>query len=119
MMSITVSLENYRIRGPHGWFEWERTQGQDLIISVKVNIVNESIEDLTHTIDYAEIQQIIYDEVVDGEPTKLLEKLGQRIISRLRNFEQTHSIHVRIEKPEAPLPYPGGLAVVECDWLRE
>ncbi|SVE43648.1 uncharacterized protein METZ01_LOCUS496502 [marine metagenome] len=118
-MSITVSLENYRIRGPHGWFEWEREQGQDLVITVRVRIDENSIEQLSDTMDYGQIQQVIHDEVADGEPTKLLEHLGQRIIARLNNFEQTSSIHVRIEKPAAPLPHSGGLSVVECDWVRE
>jgi dihydroneopterin aldolase len=44
--------------------------------------------------------------------------MAQRVTEMLKEKSNVASIHVRIEKPEAPLPHPGGLAVVELEWSR-
>jgi dihydroneopterin aldolase len=47
-----------------------------------------------------------------------MEQMANQIIQRLNGNELVATIHVRIEKPNAPLPHPGGLPVIEVDWAR-
>ena len=42
--------------------------------------------------------------------------MAQQIIDLISQNQSVSEITVRIEKPEAPLPHPGGLAVVELEW---
>jgi dihydroneopterin aldolase len=60
-------------------------------------------DDLTHTINYAQLAQAVHDEVA-ADPVDLLETVGLRVLRRVFEFPQaTHAI-VTIHKPQAPMP---------------
>ena len=40
------------------------------------------------------------------------------MISILKENDVIEKISIRIEKPNAPLPHEGGLAVVEAEWKK-
>jgi dihydroneopterin aldolase len=47
-----------------------------------------------------------------------METMAERMIERLKSNTLIEKISIRIEKPEAPLPHKGGLAVVEAEWTK-
>jgi len=80
---------------------------------------DQRIEGIEETLNYADVQ-IAVDEVVlkAPEPIRLMEDMAQRVVDLLAAHSAVASVRVRIEKPEAPLPHPGGLPVIEVVWHR-
>ena len=119
-MTLRVALESYTVMAKHGYYPHEHESEQPFIFSVWTTLKREpSEEKLEHTINYADIQ-IAIDKVMynSKEPILLMETMAQRIAVLLQQLDNVASIHIRIEKPEAPLPHPGGLAVVELEWTE-
>ena len=44
--------------------------------------------------------------------------MAERMIEILKVNKLIEKINIRIEKPNAPLPHEGGLAVVEAEWVN-
>lgn len=120
-MTWIVALEDYEVVACHGAFDFEQVEAQPFVISVWVNL-NSGKDvpcDLTNTVDYGLLQTAIDEEIRDGPPARLMEELCRRLVERLNPNLIITSIRVRIEKPEAPLPHPGGLPLVEYHWSRD
>ena len=47
-----------------------------------------------------------------------METMAEKMISILKENDVIEKINIRIEKPNAPLPHEGGLAVVEAEWKK-
>ena len=119
-MQWRVGLEAYEVVAAHGWYEEERQHPQPFIFTVWATLSGrDRIEDLDETLNYADIQ-IAIDEVMlkSPEPIRLMEDMGQRVVDLLAAHSSVASLSVRIEKPRAPLPHPGGLPVIEVLWQR-
>jgi len=118
-MSITVGLDNYLVHGVHGFYDEEHLKPQPFNISIRVDL-SSTVEDgkIGTTIDYAHLQQAIDAVVLNSEPIRLLESMAQRISGQIQSSELVEKVVVRIEKPEAPLPHPGGLPYIEYTWNR-
>ena len=118
-MRITVAKENKRVMAKQGYQEFEHEKNQPFNFSVWVTIIDHSIAGkLTNTLNYADIQIAIDAEIIDSKPIGLMETMSERIIKNLSTNEMVSTIKIRIEKPQAPLPHPGGLAVIEMQWVR-
>ena len=119
-MNLKVGLESYQVDAAHGWFDFELEQPQPFIFSVWVEINDISnFEQLEQTIDYGLIQKCIDEVVVNTEKKiRLLESMAEKIIQKLSLNPSASGIFVRIEKPQAPLPHPGGLPFIELVWQR-
>lgn len=120
-MQWRVGLESYEVMAVHGWYEEEREHPQPFIFTVWATLSgNDRIEDLDETLNYADIQ-IAIDAVMlnTSEPIRLMEDMAQRVVDLLANHAGVASLNVRIEKPQAPLPHPGGLPVIEVLWQRD
>jgi len=116
-MTLRVALESYTIMAKHGYYSHEHESDQPFIFSVWTTLKDEPDEgNLEQTINYADIQ-IAIDEVMynSKQPILLMETMAQRVAQILKKSTNIASIHIRIEKPQAPLPHPGGLAVVELE----
>ena len=118
-MSISVGLDDYLVHGIHGFYDEEHNKPQPFNISVRVDLSNR-VEDgqLGSTVDYAQLQEAIDNVVLHSSPTRLLETMAQRISEQIQDSENVKTVFVRIEKPEAPLPHPGGLPYIEYTWNR-
>ena len=119
-MTVRVGLERYTVMAKHGYYEFEHEENQPFVFTVWVSLLNDEVANqLASTVNYADIQVAI-DEVMhnSSEPIALMEQMAIQIIQRLSGNELVATIHVRIEKPNAPLPHPGGLPVIEVDWAR-
>ena len=113
-MQWRVGLEAYEVMAVHGWFEEEHLAPQPFVFTVWATLAGEErIEGLDETLNYADIQ-IAIDEVMLNapEPIRLMENMAQRVVDLLAAQSGVASISVRIEKPQAPLPHPGGLPVM-------
>lgn len=120
-MQWRVGLEAYEVMAAHGWYDEEHQHPQPFIFTVWATLAgNERIEDLDETLNYADIQ-IAIDEVMlnTSEPIRLMEDMAQRVVDLLADHAGVASLNVRIEKPQAPLPHPGGLPVIEVMWHRD
>ena len=119
-MTFRVALESYTVMAKHGYFSYEHENEQPFVFSVWTTLTEQPIEEnLDNTLNYADIQMAIDKVMLSAEkPILLLETMAHRVAEILKTKSNVASIHVRIEKPEAPLPHPGGLAVVELEWSR-
>ena len=67
----------------------------------------------------ANLQSAVDSEVVNSKPVKLMETLCSMLVKKIGANQIVDAISIRIEKPDAPFPHPGGLAVVEHEWTRD
>tara|TARA_B100001287_G_scaffold45167_2_gene34223 strand:+ start:1332 stop:1694 length:363 start_codon:yes stop_codon:yes gene_type:complete len=119
-MQWSVGLEDYEIHAAHGFYDEEHEEEQPFVFTVWATLGStERVDSLDQTLNYADIQ-IAIDEVVlkAPEPIRLMETMAQQIIERLSQNGAVASLSVRIEKPMAPLPHPGGSPVIEVLWSR-
>ena len=119
-MQWRVGLEAYEVNAVHGYYDEEHEAPQPFIFTVWATLTGtDHIEALNETLNYADIQ-IAIDEVMlkADQPIRLMEEMAQGIVDRLAEFSAIASLSIRIEKPNAPLPHPGGLPAIEVLWHR-
>ena len=115
-----VGLESYEIMACHCAYDFEREKDQPFIVSVWATIVKDVEEDdLNQTLNYADLQAAVDSEIVNSKPVKLMETLCKMLVEKISANTIVQSISIRMEKPDAPFPHPGGLAVVEHEWTRD
>ena len=119
-MIVTVALESYTLMAKHGYYDFEHETEQPFIFSVWATIRDHNIAGkLANTLNYADIQIAIDTEIIDAQkPIGLMETMAERIILNLSQNEMVAKLKIRIEKPQAPLPHPGGLPLIEMEWIR-
>ncbi len=118
-MTTRVCLESYSVMAKHGAFDHEHENEQPFIFSIWATLVADvEHDDLTKTLDYGDLQRAVIDNVVEAEPVRLMETLAADIIKEISKNPLVEMIEIRIEKPNAPLPYHGGLPLVERIWTR-
>ena len=119
-MQWRVGLEAYEVNAAHGWYDEEHQSPQPFIFTVWATLAgHQRIEALAQTLNYADIQIAVDDVMLNAaEPIRLMEDMAQQVIDRLAAHAGVAAITVRIEKPRAPLPHPGGLPVIEVRWQR-
>ena len=120
-MQWRVGLEAYEVNAVHGYYDEEHAAPQPFIFTVWATLAgNERIEALDDTLNYADIQVAVDEVMFNSEkPIRLMEEMAQQIVDLLAQHAGVASLIVHIEKPEAPLPHPGGLPVIEVVWHRE
>jgi len=119
-MPTIVGLDRYEVIACHGAYDFEKTEPQPFIFSISATLVNDEInDDLNRTLNYADLQNAISKVAVNSEPVNLMETLCSSIIDELKSNDLIAKIEIRVEKPNAPLPMPGGLAFVEQIWTRD
>lgn len=119
-MAVRIGLESYEVLAKHGVFEYEKEDEQPFIVSIWATLYSEPSEDkLEETLNYADLQIAVRDEVVNSKPVNLMETLCQKLVKNLSSNQLISALSIRIEKPDAPFPHPGGLAIVEHEWTRD
>ena len=116
-MSTIVAVENYKLKGKHGVFDHEREKDQPFVVSIWV-ILNEpsSDDELSSSVDYGFLQRTGHDIIVRGDSVMMMETLCDKIIEVVSGHLNVAGVKIRMEKPQAPMPHNGGLAVVERTW---
>jgi dihydroneopterin aldolase len=116
---FTIALENYTVMARHGAYEFEHEAEQPFNISIRIALKKGIIDDeLSKTFNYADLQSTIDTVLLKSAPIKLMETMAERMIEILKVNKLIEKINIRIEKPNAPLPHEGGLAVVEAEWVN-
>ena len=105
-MSDQISIVGIKAFGYHGVLPREAVEGQefivDLLITLDLQAASRS-DDLADTINYAELAQIVYENIV-GERVQLIERLAGRIADAIKStYQQISSISVTVHKPHAPV----------------
>ena len=90
------------------------------VISIWATLAEDvTSDDIELTLNYADLQSAVDTEIVDSEPVNLMETLCYKLVSNISQNDVVAALSIRIEKPDAPFPHPGGLAVVEHEWTRD
>ncbi|MGB0202319.1 MAG: dihydroneopterin aldolase [Candidatus Poseidoniaceae archaeon] len=119
-MVTRIGLESYEVLAKHGVFDHEKDREQPFIVSIWATLANDLIEDdINQTLNYADLQAAVDSEVVNSKPVNLMETLCSNLVANLCTNQLISGISIRIEKPDAPFPHPGGLAIVEHEWTRD
>ena len=102
----TVFMDGLTFYGYHGVFPEETRLGQRFIVSLRLRCDTtraSRTDDLRDTVDYGKVYNIV-EEIVQGEPCRLVETVAQRIAQGVLDAHATvWSVVVRVEKPQAPL----------------
>lgn len=119
-MVTRIGLESYEVLAKHGVFDHEKDSEQPFVVSIWATLANDLIEDdINQTLNYADLQAAVDSEVVNSKPVNLMETLCSNLVAKLSTNQLISAISIRIEKPDAPFPHPGGLAIVEHEWTRD
>ena len=104
-MADRIELRGLTVRGRHGVFDHERTNGQDFVldITVWIDLADAAVnDDLAHTYDYAALARLAAD-IVAGPPRNLIEAVGGEIADRVMDDQRVHAVEVVVHKPQAPI----------------
>ena len=116
-MSTIVAVENYKLKGKHGVFDHEREKDQPFVVSIWVILKEPSSNDeLSSSVDYGFLQRTVHDVIARGDSVMMMETLFDKIIEVVSGHLNVAGVKIRMEKPQAPMPHNGGLAVVERTW---
>jgi dihydroneopterin aldolase len=100
-----VSLEGMEFHAFHGFYDFEREQGNDFVIDVHVTTDFDKAaqsDDLSGTVNYETIYAIVKEEM--QESNKLLERLAQRMITKMfEAFDLAECIEISIAKQNPPI----------------
>ncbi|MDH6355671.1 dihydroneopterin aldolase [Dysgonomonas sp. PH5-45] len=100
-----ILLENIEIYAHHGVFEQETVVGNTFIVNLKAEVEMEAAcqsDQLSGTVSYADVYDIVKEEMLI--PSKLLEHVAYRIISRLKaTYGSINGIELKISKRNPPI----------------
>jgi len=101
----TIALEGMEFKAHHGVYDHERELGGRFIIDIYLESdirTAEMTDDLSDTIDYAEVYGIVAR--IMEKPVNLLERVASRIMMELfSRFRTLVNVRVRVSKMEPPL----------------
>lgn len=116
MAVFEICLENVKLRGYHGVFDFERTNGNDFQVDLSVKYTAPQLcaierDELSDTVCYAALFDIVKEEM--ALPRNLLETVAAAIVSRIKSsYPQCTAIRCKITKLSPPIPDFDGLASV-------
>lgn len=100
---MTITVDALRFYARHGVGAQERAVGNDFEVSVEIEIPPVYTDELTDTVSYADIVDIVKTEM--AQPSKLIEHVAARIRDALlRRFPTIRSGRVRVAKLTPPIP---------------
>ena len=105
MSSDFITVTGIRAHGHHGVFPEERERGQEFIVDVIAWLdltPAGTSDDLQTTVNYADIAQLVHDEIVSN-PVDLIETLAERISAAILAFPGVTQTQICVHKPHAPI----------------
>lgn len=97
-----IELTGLRVAGRHGVFDFERANGQDFVVDLKVEISQPASDELSQTVDYGALAKEVA-EIVAGPPVNLIETLAEEIAAAVLAHEMVSQVEVCVHKPQAPI----------------
>jgi 7,8-dihydroneopterin aldolase/epimerase/oxygenase len=106
-VSGVIELRGLRVRGRHGVYDFEREQGQDFLIDVRLEMDLDraaATDDVADTVHYGELAERLV-AVAAGEPVNLIETLAARLADVCLADARVAAATVTVHKPQAPIPH--------------
>ncbi len=114
-------VKNLTFRSRVGYFDFEREIGNDIEIDLffRTDLALAGRTDrLQDTLDYGPASQIV-EEVMRGEPVRLIETLLARIGTNLMNcFPEVSHLEVRLRKIKPPIHAKCDYVEISDQWHR-
>ncbi|WLR55069.1 dihydroneopterin aldolase [Mesobacillus subterraneus] len=102
-----IHVNQMEFYGYHGVFPEETRLGQRFIVDLAVELDLSNAgksDDLTESINYAELYMVCKD-ILEGQPFKLVESIAEKIAGTiLERFPLVEECHVKVIKPDPPIP---------------
>lgn len=120
-MTDRIVLEGISARGFHGVLDVEKTDGQDFVVDVtlEVDLRRAGRSDLlTHTVNYAEVAADI-EALITGPSMDLIETLADQIAAAALRHPLVQAVEVTVHKPHAPVGVPFGDVRVVVERRRD
>jgi len=110
---IILQIHDLTLDAILGFYPEERQKKQKIIINISFE-VNEpkslEYDDVSYTVNYAELAEEIYEKVSKSE-FNLLESLARFVMDIIMKRPQVQAAEIEIRKPDAPLPHTRGSSV--------
>jgi dihydroneopterin aldolase len=106
-MSDTIRLTGLRVRGHHGVYPAERSNGQEFVIDVVLGLdlaAAAASDEVAQTVHYGELADRLV-EIVAGPPVALIETLADRLLGECLADPRVDTATVTVHKPQAPIPH--------------
>jgi dihydroneopterin aldolase len=106
-MTGRITLTGLRARGNHGVYDFERADGQDFVVDVRLDLDLDkaaATDDVADTIHYGELAGKLV-AVIGGEPVDLIETLAARLLDICLADPRVEAAEVTVHKPQAPIPH--------------
>ena len=117
---VKVKIINMMFYGFHGYYEYEREQGQKFFFDVELMMEDDkatNTDNLNDGVDTARVYDIVRD-VTENQRFQLLAALGGHIAERLlQRFPHIDRAAVRVRKPSVPIAGP--IDYVEVEVIRD
>ncbi len=120
-MTDHIVLQGISARGFHGVLDFEKTDGQDFVVDVtlEVDLRRAGRSDLlAHTVSYAEVAADVVD-LIAGPSLDLIESLAEQIAATALRRPLVQSVEVTVHKPQAPVGVPFGDVRVTIERCRD
>lgn len=99
-----IILKGIRFHGYHGVIEAERQLGQkyevDLELTTDLSVAGRT-DDLSHTIDYAQIVQLVID-IGTERSFRLFEAIGEAVVQAIFTQFQIQEVRITVKKLSPP-----------------
>jgi dihydroneopterin aldolase len=102
-----ITLSGLRAKGHHGVYDFERAEGQDFVVDVRLDLDLSraaASDDVADTVHYGELAGKLV-AVIGGEPVNLIETLAARLLDVCLADDRVQAAEVTVHKPQAPIPH--------------
>ena len=103
-----ITVHGLTGHGFHGVYPAERERGQTFQVDAVLELDTApaaATDDLTRTVNYAELSQRLHALLV-GDPVDLLETLAQRMADLCLAYPLVDAVEITVHKPDADLGVP-------------
>jgi dihydropteroate synthase len=103
--SDRITLTGLEVFAHHGYFAFEREQGQRFVIDAEVDVDLRAAaagDELAQTVNYAELAGAIL-EAAANDPVDLIETLAERVARVALGFAAVQRARITVHKPDAPI----------------
>jgi dihydroneopterin aldolase len=101
-----IEIKGIEVLARHGVLEQEQAESQPFLVDVTVHLDLSragATDDLADTVDYGRLAQVAHD-IVAAESHRLIEKVADRVATRVLSEGRVDRVIVTVHKPEAPIP---------------